>query len=116
MGKTYKIINFSHPLSSDALAQIKERVGRDVEVVQVPVQIDFDADLREQFDNLVEAVMKQMPFDAIVPPALSYAAAYVTARLSYAQSDAMMPVPPDIIVLKRGESVPPRFVLADIVR
>lgn len=114
--KPYKIVNFSHPLSSDALAQTKERVGKDVEIVQIPVQIDFNADLRDQFDNLVEAAMKQMPFDAIVPPALSYAAAYVTARLSYAQSDAMMPVPPDIIVLKRDNAVPPRFVLADIVR
>ena len=111
----YKIINFSHPLSADALAQIEERVGQNVEEVRVPVQVDFDAPLRPQFDTLVETAMHALPFDAVIPPALSYAAAYVVARLSYAQSDAMMPVPPAIVALKRDSSIPPRFVLADIV-
>ena len=96
-------------------SRICARVSNDVQEVRIPVQINFDAPLRTQFDALVDAAAHEMPFDAIVPPALSYAAAYVTARLSYAQSDAMLPVPPAIIALKRDGSVPPRFVLADIV-
>jgi len=52
--------------------------------------------------------------DYIVPPSLSYAAAYVGAVFASAQSDAVAPSPAPMIILRR-EGIPPKFVLAEIL-
>lgn len=108
-----RLLNFSHELAPAAKALLEEMIGETVEETVIPCQLDMEAALKPQLDALVEAAM-QCRFDLYIPPALSYAAGYVTARLSYAQSDAMLPVPPSMVVLRR-EGTPPRFVPAEIV-
>lgn len=54
--------------------------------------------------------------DYVVPPALAVAAAYVGGVMSYANSDAMQPIPPAMIVLRRAPGVGNEFVLAEILR
>lgn len=110
------LVNYSHPLIPETLEQIKREVGDDVREVIIPAQIDFSKPIKPQLDALVAEGQKHK-IDLLIPPALSYAAAYVTARLSCAQSDAMLPIPPNIVVLKRDtSSITPKFVLAEIVR
>lgn len=53
--------------------------------------------------------------DYIIPPALSYAAAYVGAVFASAQSDAVAPSPAPMIILRR-EGIPPEYVLAEILQ
>ncbi len=107
------IVNFSHPLAARALAQVEAAAGEAVEEILFPCQIDMERPVKPQLDALVEQVAG-VRIDYYVPPALSFAAAYVTAKLSYAISDAMRPEPPAMIVLRR-EGTPPQFVLAEIV-
>jgi hypothetical protein len=111
--KVSRLVNFSHALSPAARARLEEMVGPVLEVV-IPCQIDMDAPIKPQLDMLVEQAGNSVP-DLYIPPALSFAAAYVTAKLSYAQSDAMLPVPPAMVVLRR-EGTPPQFMPYEIVR
>ena len=111
-GKPVKLVNFSHGLSAAAKARLEEMVGREVTEAIVPCQIDMDAPIKPQLDALVE---RGYSADLYIPPTLSFAAAYVTARLSYAQSDAYPPCPPTIVVLRR-EGTPPQFMPCEIVR
>ena len=107
-----RLVNFSHPLSPKASARLAEMIGEFEETV-IPVQLDLDAALKPQLDTLVDAGMRAH-MDLYIPPALSVAAAYVTAKLSYAQSDAMLPVPPAMVVLRR-EGTPPQFLPVEIL-
>lgn len=112
------VLNYSHPLGETAKAQLRERIGEFVEVV-VPCQIDFESPIKPQLESLVGAGDKAVREAGavspsyLIPPALSYAAAYVAVAYSVGFSDAIRPVI-WLIVLKR-EGVPPQFVLADIV-
>lgn len=110
--KVTRLVNFSHPLSEAAKARLEEMVGPILEVV-IPVQLDLESPMKPQLEALVAAAGACVQL--FIPPALSYAAAYVTAKLSYAQSDAMLPVPPDMVVLRR-EGTPPQFMPYEIVR
>jgi len=113
--KVKRLVNFSHELSAEARARLEEMVGPVLETV-IPCQLDLDAPLRPQLDALLAANERALVrMDLYIPPALSYAAGYITARLSYAQSDAMLPVPPDMVILRR-EGMPPRFMPAEILR
>lgn len=111
-----RLTNMSHSLSAAAKAALEEMVGETVEEIVIPVQFDTDAPLRPQFDALLDDHRAELwGMDLFIPPAFAPAAAYITARLSYAQSDAMLPVPPDMVVLRR-EGTPPQFVPAEILR
>ena len=110
--KPVKLINFSHELSAAAKARLEEMVGQEVTEVVVPCQIDMGVPIKPQLDALAD---QGWGADLYIPPALSFAAAYVTARLSYAQSDAYPPCPPTIVVLRR-EGTPPQFMPCEIVR
>lgn len=96
-----KLVNYSHPLSAAAKTRLEEMVGESVEETVIPVQLDLDAPLRPQLDVLVDACPRHNGGILYMPPSLAAAAAYVTARLSYAQSDAMRPEPPRMVVLRR---------------
>ena len=51
------ILNFSHPLTADHLAQVEALTGRAVErVADVPVQIDVDRNLAEQVAEIVDGI------------------------------------------------------------
>lgn len=95
------IINYSHSLSVAVLKEIEDIVGGPVQEIVIPCQIDMTKPVRLQLEKLVQAAPTTV--DLLVPPALSYAAAYVTARLSYAYSIDEAPVPPPIIVLRRQQ-------------
>ena len=63
-------------------------------------------------DEIVDSIPAIVHY--MIPPALSYVAAYVGAKTAFAQSDAFPPTPIPIIVLRR-EGTPPQFVFAEIV-
>jgi len=117
------VLNFSHALSPVARQQLEERIGPFIEVMQ-PCQIDFSQQLKPQVEQMVEEGCRKVGAvlgynyaspHYIVPPALSYAAVLVGALMGYAQSDAVPPSPPPMIVLKR-EGAPPQYVLGEIIR
>ena len=122
MDKVVKVANYSHPLSEEAKAEIAKNIGEkmshlypdgvEVEEVRIDSQIDLAEPIRPQLDRLVELYPYGAQF--MVPPALSFSASYLGAKTAYAQSDAQPPTPMGIIVL-RGEGVPRRFVLAEII-
>jgi len=106
-----KILNMSHPLSSEAKEQIASLSGTTLSnVVEIilPVQLDMDGDISKQLADLYQEVKAEIPFGFYVPPALSFASAYV------AKSLANGAFAPGMIVLK-GVGVPRRFVVAEIV-
>ncbi len=112
------VLNFSHPLRPDAVDKLREMMAVDIRVVDIRVQIDLHENVAVQVDDLVDLVLKNhSPFAAMVPPGLSAVAGPLVARLSYAQSDAMLPVPPDIVVMAQENGVtPPRFMPVEIMR
>lgn len=119
------LVNFSHPLSEAALLRLEDMIGESVQEIIIPCQLDLEAPMGPQLDALLQqseaATMKSgregrgYGMDLYIPPALSYAAGYLTAKLSYAQSDAMLPVPPAMVVLRR-EGTPPQFMPVEILR
>lgn len=98
------VLNFSHPLSAQAVARLREMMKEDVSVVDIRVQIDFSQSVKEQIDALVEIAFRHLPIAAVIPPGMSTVGGPLVARLSYAQSDAMLPVPPPIVVMARDET------------
>ena len=122
MIKVIKIANYSHPLSSDVLEQIAQNIsekmslfypdGVEVEEVRIDSQIDMNQPITPQLERLVESYPYGAEF--MVPPALSFSAAYVGARTAFAHSAHHEPYPLGLIVL-RGEGIPRRYVLAEII-
>lgn len=116
------IVNYSHPLTEGVLAEISRIEQEEVSQVVVPCQLDMTPgeDLLEQVRQLEghwHATQYYQPNATLylVPPAMSYAAAILTAHLSYAISDAMTPIPPTIVwTTKVG--MPPRFMLGGIIK
>jgi len=116
------IINYSHPLTEEVLAEISRIEQDEVRQEVVISQLDMTpgADLADQISDLEEfwyRVQSDNPQDTLylVPPAMSYAAAILTAHLSYAISDAMTPIHPTIVwTAKVG--MPPKFVLGGIIK
>lgn len=117
------ILNFSHSLGNTAKAQLIEMYGEIKEII-VPCQIDFDGDVSTQLDELVEAGHKAL-FDVgntqatrtmwetwpdlIVPPALSFAAAFVSREFMHSEHRAGM------IVLKASPGVVRQYELATVI-
>lgn len=98
MTVTRILLNYSHPLTERARAALQEMTGNSVIERLVACQLDMEQPLLPQLDALVAQAGQ---FDLLIPPSLSYAAAYVTARLSVAQSDAWPPIPPRMVILRR---------------
>ena len=113
MKKKIVVLNFSHPLRDEVLREIEAITGEPVEEKRVFVQIDFNQPLKPQMDALVEKAF-DIDFNLYIPPPLSYVAAYVTARLSYAQSDGMLPEPPRMVILKKS-GLGAKFLLKEII-
>lgn len=107
------IINMSHPLSEKVIEQIEAVVLDDVKIVTIAVQIDLGGNVMAQLDAIVDSV--PYPYDILFPPSLALAAGYITARLSYAQSDAMLPVPPRLGWLKRSGPLGNEWELGGII-
>jgi len=85
-----KIINFSHPLTPEQVAQIADLLNvpaDQIQVITVPVNLDLEADLAPQITDLMDRVgltgqeWQTTPF-VVNPPGLAVAAAMVIAEIS----------------------------------
>lgn len=111
-----KLLNFSHPLSTKAAEQLRYFVG-EFEEIRIECQIDFDQPIERQLLALVVAGNTAITGeDAVlyIPPALSFAAAYVTKRIGW------RPMPEDtihlrMVVLMASPGPVREFVVADVV-
>lgn len=95
-----KLLNMSHPLTPAARKRLEEMLEMEVDEVVMEVQLNLDAPLTPQLDALVDQTAKVW-FDLFIPPSFAVAAAYMGAKLAYAQADAMRPIPPAMVVLRR---------------
>ena len=97
--KVLRIVNFSHPLSDQAVEQLGHP-----EIENVRVQIDLDAPVAPQIVDIVDAV--ETPLDgtvaglAIVLPGMSEATAYLLAEL-HGQMGGF----PSIVPLRRDDEM-----------
>ena len=91
------IVNFSHPLSEVAMAQLGDPIVEDVKV-----QLDISSPLEPQIQRIVNKVDTQLdgtvPGLAIVLPGMSEATAYILAELH-----GRMGTFPYIIALRRDD-------------
>lgn len=111
------LLNFSHPLTPEQLAQVEALTGAAVErVIAVPAQFD----VVQPFVPQVAAMLAAVPLTAeewqtapllIVPPALNFITAVMLAELH-----GRMGYFPAIVRLRPvAGSLPPRFEVAEII-
>jgi hypothetical protein len=110
------ILNFSHPLTPEHLAQIEALTGQTVErVIEIPTHLDTDAPFGPQVAELVEraglspAEWQTLPL-LVVPPALNFAAVLLMAELH-----GRMGYFPPCVRIKPLPGVPPRYAVAEIL-
>jgi len=111
------LLNFSHPLTADHLAQIEALAGAQVErVIEAAVQFDT----AQPFVPQVQALLAQIPLTAeewqttpllIVPPALNFITAVLLAELH----GRMGYFPPIVRLRPVPNALPPRFEVAEII-
>lgn len=111
------LLNFSHPLTADHLAQIQALAGAQVErVIEAAVQFDT----AQPFVPQVQALLAQIPLTAeewqtmpllIVPPALNFITAVLLAELH----GRMGYFPPIVRLRPVPNALPPRFEVAEII-
>jgi len=107
------VYNFAHPLTDEAKAQLRERIGEFTEH-HCPAQFDLEQPLLPQVQKLcTKASLTSHAPDYIIPPSLA-AAAYLTA-IFYAVSDSDYVSPRPMIWLKaKPGSLPPQYILEGI--
>lgn len=111
------VLNFSHPLTPEQLAQVEAVSGRKVErVVNVPAQFDPRVPFGPQVVELADAAgltgteWQTLPI-FVVPPALNFIAVLLIAELH-----GRMGYFPPVLRLRPVEgAVPPRFEVAEIL-
>ena len=115
MSERVLILNFAHPFTDEQVKSLEESLGA-IDIYHEQIQLDPESPFLPQIREILERVpltadqWQTVPL-VINPPALSAAAvimaAEITSRAGYL---------PPVIRLKRVESTPPKFVLAEIVR
>jgi len=111
------LLNFSHPLTPDHLAQIETLGGGKVErVVEMPAQFDNGQGFAEQVGVLVDSVgltvreWQTLPL-LVNPPALNLIAVTLLAELH-----GRMGYFPTVLRLRPvSNTTPPRFEVAELV-
>jgi hypothetical protein len=111
------VLNFSHPLTTEHLAQIEGITGQKVEkVIAVKTQFDNTRPFAEQVEELVKSVglspeeWQTLPI-IIHPPALNFIAVTLLAYLH-----GLMGYFPAVIRLRPVEgNVPPRYEVAEVI-
>ena len=110
------ILNFSHPLTPEHLAQIEALTGQPVErVIEIPTHLDTEAPFGPQVVRLADAcgltpVDWQTKLILVVPPALNFAAVLLIAELH-----GRMGYFPPCVRIKPVPGVPPRYTVAEIL-
>ncbi|MDX9954948.1 MAG: CRISPR-associated protein Csx15 [Anaerolineae bacterium] len=112
-----RILNYSHPLIADQLAQLEALTGAPVEEVrEIPTQLDLDAPFAEQATALAAAAQltpAQWQTEALllILPALNFAAAALLAELH----GRMGYFPPVVRLAPIPNALPPRYEVAEII-
>ena len=107
--KRVRLLNFSHPFSLEQVEQLESIVGRDVEVVDIDVQLDPALPLTPQVVDLVARVASQ-PEDFIELPGLASAAVLVVTAFTGLHGHL-----PIIVRRGRTESVPVTFEVRELI-
>jgi hypothetical protein len=111
------LLNFSHPLTADHLAQLATRADHAVDrVVDVPVQFDvtvsFETQVRALVDGIGLSPVEWQTAPILVnPPALNVIAVTLLAELH----GRMGYFPPVVRLRPMAGSLPPRFEVAEII-
>ncbi|MHB1127772.1 MAG: CRISPR-associated protein Csx15 [Bacillota bacterium] len=112
-----RVINFSHPLTEANLRELEDLVGATVaKVSEVPSQIDPQQSLVPQLEDMLAAVdmtpreWQTLPL-VVNLPSLSYSAAALLAMLH----GRMGYFPPVLRLHPKPGSLPPRFVVAEVL-
>lgn len=111
------ILNYSHPLSTDQLAQLEALTGTPITAVrEIPAQLDLDAPFVEQATALAAAAELtpaewQTKAVLLVLPALNFAAAALLAELH----GRMGYFPPIVRLAPVAGALPPRYEVAEII-
>ena len=107
MSKKYRVVNFSHPLIDESIQKLGELTGRDIEVSTIKVHVDTEKPLLGQVKGIASQARREMPdLDAMVPPGLS-----TVAVLLY----DLLGSPDVVIVNKKPGSLPPKYVVSEVV-
>lgn len=111
------VINFSHPLTGEQIAQIESLTGQPVErTIPVPVQFDNREPFIPQLGKLIQSIpltsdeFQTIPV-LIVPPALNFITALLLAELH----GRMGYFPPMVRIRPVANAVPQRFEVAEIL-
>ena len=111
------LLNFSHPLTAEHLAQVGTLTGQAVtDVVEAPVQVEPDPPLADQIAEIADQVgltpeeWQTLPL-VVNPPGYAAAAAALLAELH----GRMGYFPPVLWIRPVAASTPPRFQVTEII-
>ncbi len=111
------VLNFSHPLTPEHLAQLERLTGQRIErVVEIPTHLDTQRPFGPQIVELADRAglspteWQTMPI-VIVPPALNFAAVLLIAELH----GRMGYFPPCVRLRPVEGAVPPRYEVAEVL-
>jgi len=111
------LLNYSHPLTPDHLAQLEALTSAPVtEVRNIPAQLDLDVPFAEHAPALADAAgltseqWQTTPL-LLVPPTLNFAAAALLAELH----GRCGYFPPVVRLKPVAGALPPRYVVAEII-
>lgn len=111
------LINFSHPLTPDQLAQVQALTGRPVErVIDQPTQFDHSSPFLPQMDQLMARLDLSSAEWQTAPllvnlPSLNFIAALLLAELH----GRMGYFPPVLRLAPAPGALPPRYEVAEIL-
>jgi hypothetical protein len=107
------LLNFSHPLTPDQLAEVERLAGQPIaRVVDIPSQLDLQQPLAPQVVALADAAglsPQQWQTEPLLVnlPSLNYSAAELHGRMGY--------FPPVLRLRPVKDALPPRFEPAEIL-
>lgn len=110
------IVNFAHPMTPAQVEQIERLSDRKVErIIDVPVQIDLTSPMAPQVVEIVEWTSLSPTEWQTLPilvnlPSLNFVAGAVLAELH-----GRMGYFPPIVALRRTNTTPPAFEVAEVV-
>lgn len=111
------ILNYSHPLTHDQLAQLEALTGQSIaEVRDIPAQFDLDTPFAQHALALAEAAALtpaqwQTESLLVVLPALNFGAAALLAELH----GRMGYFPPVVRLRPVKDALPPRYEVVEVI-